>query len=220
MRKLSLWLLTMIALASQVAAATVSGVVYDLSLHPVAGAIVELSDPEQRFVAVNGSYSFNVGAGTFVLKATQVRDGIVTAATEDAITVTGDAHLDLILFPTLDEEDSLLNESDIEAAIADEPSFPWWLVGVGVTLVMGGVALWLMHRARTPVTSASQTSIAPDLQRILEFIKSQGGRTTQKDVRAQFPESEAKISLMLAELEGKGLVRKIKQGRGNIITLP
>ena len=31
--------------------------------------------------------------------------------------------------------------------------------------------------------------------------------------------SEAKISLMIAELEHKGLVEKIKKGRGNIVVL-
>ena len=31
--------------------------------------------------------------------------------------------------------------------------------------------------------------------------------------------SEAKVSLMVTDLEDRGLVRKVKQGRGNIILL-
>ena len=51
------------------------------------------------------------------------------------------------------------------------------------------------------------------------MIRKEGGRATQKDIRKQIPLSEAKISLMLAELEHKGVVEKIKKGRGNIIIL-
>ena len=41
----------------------------------------------------------------------------------------------------------------------------------------------------------------------------------QKDIRKNFPSSEAKISLILTELEEKGIIKKIKRGRGNIIVL-
>ncbi len=58
-----------------------------------------------------------------------------------------------------------------------------------------------------------------DLQELVNFIKSQDSRTTQKDIRKEFPMSEAKISLMIADLEQRGIVQKIKKGRGNIIIL-
>ena len=58
-----------------------------------------------------------------------------------------------------------------------------------------------------------------DLENLIEFIKKQEGRTTQKDIRNNFPHSEAKISLMIAELEDKEIVKKLKKGRGNIIIL-
>jgi len=56
------------------------------------------------------------------------------------------------------------------------------------------------------------------LDKILELIKKEG-RITQKEIRKQIPLSEAKISLIISELEAKGIVRKIKRGRGNIIIL-
>jgi len=52
---------------------------------------------------------------------------------------------------------------------------------------------------------------------ILEFIKQQGSRTTQKDIRKHFPSSEAKISLILTQLEYEGKIQKVKKGRGNVI---
>ncbi|MBI4738935.1 hypothetical protein HY772_05235 [Candidatus Woesearchaeota archaeon] len=58
-----------------------------------------------------------------------------------------------------------------------------------------------------------------DLLAVMQFIKREGGRTTQKDLRREIPYSEAKISLMISELEHKKLVKRIKKGRGNIIIL-
>ena len=58
-----------------------------------------------------------------------------------------------------------------------------------------------------------------DLDKIINIIKEEGGRTTQKEIRKKIPYSEAKISLMIAELENKGTIKKIKKGRGNIIVL-
>ena len=43
---------------------------------------------------------------------------------------------------------------------------------------------------------------------------------TQKELRDKLPSvSEAKISLIVSELESMGRVKKIKQGRGNIVVL-
>ena len=57
------------------------------------------------------------------------------------------------------------------------------------------------------------------LKNLIDIIKKENGRTTQKELRKQIPLSEAKISLMIAELEHKGVIEKIKKGRGNIIIL-
>jgi uncharacterized membrane protein len=44
-------------------------------------------------------------------------------------------------------------------------------------------------------------------------------RITQKEIRKQLPASEAKISLVISDLESQGIVRKIRRGRSNIIVL-
>jgi uncharacterized membrane protein len=58
-----------------------------------------------------------------------------------------------------------------------------------------------------------------DLKEVLGIITQSGGRLTQKELRKKLGYSEAKISLMVADLEDRGLVKKIKKGRGNIIRL-
>ncbi|MBW2971934.1 hypothetical protein KY359_02760 [Candidatus Woesearchaeota archaeon] len=58
-----------------------------------------------------------------------------------------------------------------------------------------------------------------DLNKVIEIIKREGGRTTQKELRKHIPLSEAKISLMISELEHKKIIQKVKKGRGNILIL-
>ena len=64
-----------------------------------------------------------------------------------------------------------------------------------------------------------QELLGGDLRKVIAIIKNNNGRTTQKEIRKEIPLSEAKISLMITELEDKGIVRKIKKGRGNVIVL-
>jgi uncharacterized membrane protein len=59
-----------------------------------------------------------------------------------------------------------------------------------------------------------------DLQEVLDIIGSSGGRITQKDLRGKLRYSEAKVSLIVSDLENRGLVEKFKKGRGNIIIIP
>ncbi len=58
-----------------------------------------------------------------------------------------------------------------------------------------------------------------DLQEVIDIIRGQGGRITQKNLRSRLKYSEGKVSLMLADLEKRKLVEKFKRGRGNIVIL-
>ncbi len=58
-----------------------------------------------------------------------------------------------------------------------------------------------------------------DLKEIIDILEKLGGRMTQKDLRTRLNCSEAKVSLMITDLENRGLVHKVKKGRGNIILL-
>jgi len=55
---------------------------------------------------------------------------------------------------------------------------------------------------------------------VLDVLKRSGNRLTQKELREKVSSvGEAKISLIVSELEQMGKVKKIKKGRGNIIIL-
>jgi uncharacterized membrane protein len=61
--------------------------------------------------------------------------------------------------------------------------------------------------------------LTADLQEIMDIIRGQRGRITQKDLCSRLKCSDAKVSLMLADLEKRELIEKVKQGRGNVVTL-
>lgn len=70
----------------------------------------------------------------------------------------------------------------------------------------------------TPV-SRRKLPLPADLQEVMDIIRGQGGRITQKDLRSKLKYSEGKVSLMLADLERRELIEKFKRGRGNVVIL-
>ena len=57
------------------------------------------------------------------------------------------------------------------------------------------------------------------LREVLDVIRGHKGRITQKDLRSKLEYSEVKVSLLLSELEKRGLITKFKNGRENIVIL-
>jgi len=74
-------------------------------------------------------------------------------------------------------------------------------------------------RSDDPGPALDIDKLPEDLKEIIEILEKLGGRMTQIDLRGRLNCSEAKVSLMITDLEDRGLVRKVKKGRGNIILL-
>ncbi len=227
-------LLFSLVLAPAVSAATIHGSVYDLELNTLSQAVIEINTvPRQVMVSKNGTYAFTVSPGQYIITARQTRLGI---ATQENITVKqeGSYVLDLLLFPDLGAEDELLNET-LEVDEYDEPALEQ--AGIG-RIITGLIILAILaafgwyyfnkrrpegkeaHKAQVEEPREEKKVAKADLAEILAFVRNEGGRTTQKDLRKAIPYSEGKISLMIAELESQGKLKKIKKGRGNIIILP
>jgi uncharacterized membrane protein len=127
---------------------------------------------------------------------------------------------DFILFPSSSNATVLLpsieeSEEAIEAASVKKNVWPLVISTILVLLL-----LFFLHSQRKKTTKKSPVEeMSADLESILHVIKAEGGRTTQKVLRKHIPCSEAKLSMMLTELEAKGKVQKIKKGRGNLVIL-
>lgn len=70
-----------------------------------------------------------------------------------------------------------------------------------------------------PPSASVDVTLPDDLREVIRIIERNGGRITQLDLRKALPCSEAKVSLMVTDLESRGIVKKIKKGRGNVIIL-
>jgi len=62
-------------------------------------------------------------------------------------------------------------------------------------------------------------ALPDDLRETLEIIVEAGGRITQKELRTKLRYSEAKVSLILTDLERRGYIEKVRKGRGNVVFL-
>ena len=77
-----------------------------------------------------------------------------------------------------------------------------------------------ISQAQAPQQPSVQDLLLPeDCRQVLAIIEKNDGRITQLDLRKMLPYSEAKVSLIVSDLESRGLVKKIKKGRGNVLIL-
>jgi len=214
-------LLLMLLLLIPVAfSATIYGTIYDLSLNKADNVKVEVNtEPRQFYVSKNGSYAFNVPIGNYNVKAEQHIGNLLVSSVTENITIkdNGVYVLDLILFPKIEEE----LENDIEVIQIPDRRFDF--LPVIILLLAVAFLIYFFKRKKTVKKEVEREyndiQAESDLDEIIKIIKEEGGRATQKDIRKKIPLSEAKISLMIAQLESEGKIKKIKKGRGNIIIL-
>jgi len=199
--------------------ATIYGTVYEYNLNIVKNAIVEVdSTPKQIYVAKDGTYTFTLPVGEYLIKA-DYESNYKKYSFEQNIIIQdeGDYVFDLILFPDIsDETDIFDEEADIPQIYEEAFSIYWWQVIIVVVIILLVIFVIIFSRRNKKKKIEIEGDLTND---VLSFIKKNGGRVTQKDIRKQFPVSEAKVSLVITELEDKGLLKKIKRGRGNIIIL-
>lgn len=184
-------------------AATVQGNIYDLELNKVKGIIVEIDTiPNQKVVAVNGAYSFSsIPKGEYEITAYSIDKDLKTIE-KVRIEQEGIYNRDLFLIPEISGE---INESS-----------NFWIYFLGIFVLIIIVVIFIYRFKKKPL---KEERVDNDLEKVIEIIKKEGNRTTQKVIREKTGLSEAKVSLMITELEDKGIIKKIRKGRANIIIL-
>src|SRR3989344_6062761 len=209
--RFSLLLIFILLLSSYVSAATLQGKVYTYDLERAKNVVVELSTtPQQRIVSTDGIYQFYVPLGKYDITVYDQDNSQLLGNDNVTLTKEGTYTLDIIL-PFKEKEHSSLA----------------YILGTLFILCVAG--LLLLHEKTHHFAERLGKSlrlkkklpvITNDKEKLLTLIKEAGGRITQKELRKHFTLSEAKISLLITELEHDNTIKKIKQGRGNIIILP
>lgn len=200
----------MLLASSTALADTLYGKVYRWdTLEPVKAVVSIKNGVEQRIVAENGSYNFELEPGNYTVIA---RSGNLVAI--ENVTVKGKVLFDLVLFPEIE-----VVEPPPEIPEFREAGEDYSLLAIALSLA-GIIGIYALKRRYGTEKQREDVEVLPeDLRRALELIKAEGGRITQKELRKRLGYSEAKVSLIIADLERRGLVEKVKKGRGNIIFL-
>lgn len=239
-RKTIFFLLLMLALTPGMYAATLKGSIYNAHLEPEVDVLVEInSSPSQRLLSKDGNYQFELPLGPYTLTA---RKGEITTTEIISLTKEGLFVVDVFLFPDLNDENDLWQETELDVAnetILDTSS-DWIYGSFGIVILLLLLVIFLYKSKYSPLRryvgrvekkvevtvdeSIAQTIIPhPEsgyLREAITIIAKHDGRITQKELRQEMPQlSEAKISLIITELEHEGKLKKIKQGRGNVIIL-
>lgn len=219
MKKLILLLISMLTLTGIVNAATIEGKIYDFSLNKINNIVVEINtEPAQRYIVTDSTYKFNAPPGSYTITAKTLRGKILTSE-EINVRSEGEYNLDLITFIDIEEEQELLNDTELDITSgleAIEEKSNKMLIIMIILVLTALVVFYLYKKRNRKEIEPDETDLA---NKVIEIIKKEGGRTTQKQIRKAIPYSEAKISLIITELEAKGKIEKIKKGRSNVIIL-
>jgi|SRR3989344_331641 len=199
--------------------AVVKGEIYDFSLESVNDVLVQINTvPLQKQIAINGNYNFEVANGNYVIKVFSLNGDLVG---KENITIldNGTYNLDIIVFPNLDDagEDTEIDSTLQEINDTKTDNNSRYIISFILLLILITVMLllWKFKFKKEDNLDESNDQLSNE---VLEIIKKEK-RINQKDLRKHFPLSEAKISLVISELEAKGKIEKIKKGRGNILIL-
>ncbi|MEM2275518.1 MAG: MarR family transcriptional regulator, partial [Thermoproteota archaeon] len=92
------------------------------------------------------------------------------------------------------------------------------LLLVLAVVIMVSAALFLYHRKKGLPPPPEEYMIS-DEELVLRILRNSGGRLAQKQIKEATGFSKSKTSMVLNELQKKGLIRKIKRGREYIVEL-
>jgi hypothetical protein len=104
---------------------------------------------------------------------------------------------------------------------APAQSFLVELVAIGIIGVLIGIVLTvfgpsIIYRIRR-IGKVRFIGVTSEEEEVLEVIRQKGGSCPQKDLYTEFDMSQAKVSLILNNLEERGLVRRLREGRENVV---
>ncbi len=216
-----------------ISAVTLQGTVYNLNLEAEPNVLVSINTiPEQKLLAKEGTYIFVLNQGEYQLTA---KKGTLEIQEQVELSQEGDYTIDLFLIPDTAEEEDLWTETE-EDLVEEEPGGLKWQYAVALLIILW--ALWRYQKVRRrygplrlfrkKIKEESRKTIQEhkeeltkepgSIDKALEIIKKHDGRISQKELRKEMMYlSEAKISLILTELEHKGKIEKIRKGRGNVL---
>jgi len=183
MRKIVLLGLVLLIIISTVSASKIHGTVYDISLNKVENVIVSINtNPMQRFVAKNGSYFFEVSNGDYEIVANYEDEKTIELI---SVKDEGTYILDLFVYPEI--VDDMIEDIEIISPYEKKQSYFMYLIPVILLMFLFLIITIRMNLfIKQKETKSDLDLINQDLIKLLKFIKKNGGRVTQKELRPLF----------------------------------
>jgi len=204
---------------TSVNASIISGRIYGPDFNLVKEVLVKVgtdSNVLSSMVSKDGTYSFDVKDGTYTIKAEVYDNGVKILEGEENVVISGkESEVDLIVLPSIDEG---LNEFNVDTNIESKKNYSALIIGGIFLLILILFYLYKKGLFKLP-KKKNKEDLSKDLKSLIKLIEKKGKRINQVDLRKELPYSEAKVSLMISDLESRGLIRRIKRGRGNILIL-
>lgn len=234
--KIIVLLILMLFIASTLTeAATIKGSVYNPQLELEEDVLIEINTiPLQKILVTDGDYSFDLSPGTYILTA---RKGLVEVSEDVTIVKEGVFTLDIFLLPGFSDEDQLWQDTDTVFFDEDKKTPVWTYLVTALIIILLLARIFRFRQKYGPFQKFRHESkkeqrktideIKADIanepsykEKVLELMANNDGRISQKELRKELlPLSEAKVSLIITELEHLGKIEKIKKGRGNILII-
>lgn len=238
MKQLLIIFSLLIICTSLATATTLQGSIYNSNLELEMDVLVEINtNPTQKYLAKNGMYTFELPKGEYILTA---RKGFTEIEEDVKIVTEGTFIYDVFLLSDFSEEDELWEgtEEELFTEEEEEKEDRLWAYVIAAIFAIFAVSRIIYYRKKygslrkfkkkmkveqKKSLEEHKEDLAKEpgyLDQALEIIKKNDGRITQKKLRKEMLYlSEAKVSLILTELEHNGRVEKVKKGRGNVILL-
>jgi uncharacterized membrane protein len=214
-------LLILLLLLPTVFATTLTGQIYGSGLELEENVLLTVNTvPEQKMLIKEGNYQLILNPGSYKITLTK---GTMVITEDITIDSEGTFHYDFFLVPNINEETDIwqelrLNYDDYE----EREQNPWSFLIITVIFALL-LFRYYYYRKKYSDLSRLRLEIKKDstlLDKTIKIIKKNDGRITQKELRTELNHlSESKVSLIITELQSQGKVKKIKQGRGNVVIL-
>ncbi|MDH4213364.1 MAG: MarR family transcriptional regulator [Candidatus Thorarchaeota archaeon] len=104
--------------------------------------------------------------------------------------------------------------NQIESFVVESIIIAFLGIAVGIGIAVFGPRI--LYRLRQ-IGKIRFIGVTSEEEEVLEVIRRKGGSCPQKDLYTEFEMSQAKVSLLLNNLEERGLVRRFREGRENVV---
>ncbi|MGV8176500.1 MAG: helix-turn-helix transcriptional regulator [Candidatus Bilamarchaeaceae archaeon] len=204
---------------------------------PLNDTLISVSDSSAKVVfqkLFDSPYSLSLQPGEYEVFAGHYVNGTLISFCRHKVRVSSiPMELDLLLIPydiqSLVPDASLpsRNIADILKAPAKGIGIPEeylilaFAVFIAVIILVAYTLLNKRNAASSPMQPEPQGPrvLDVDCAKVMKIIQENEGRMVQKEIREILNFSETKMSLIVAELEASGLIKRIKKGRENILKL-